>query len=405
MVDATVEEYGKIYGGEEKIPEDLQKKCAEKRTNVVKQLKAQKKACTPMLNALSNSEVQSQIRSVLTTESDGPERMASTFSTAASSIPQITLKMLQEHVPEIKEDHVEALYSFAKLKYECGYYKEAVNMLTFYMKTTQADEAKKFQALWGKVAAEILCVQMEQAFKDIKLLNFWIDERQSEDQHVQLERRMWLIHWSLFLLFALKEESDRVACLHFLLKDRLFNTIQVSCPHVLRYLTASMVVLRGETEYKDKAFHEFLRVLKREESHYSDPLTKFLLHLYVEFDYENIPAILKECELVMKSDHFLHRVVGDFMKRARILFFEAYCRLHQCIDIRLLAKQMDIKDDIEQTIIDFIQETGVTAKVDSSKNQLVILRRPTSIYQKVVERTKRVSYSTNMLVDGLRSKK
>eukprot|EP00808_Paulinella_micropora_P011503 g77185.t1 len=296
MVDATVEEYAKIYGGEKKIPEDLKERCAEKRSNVVKQLKTQKKACTPMLNALANAEIQNHIRTVLAMESDGPERMVTAFSTAIGSVPQISLKTVQEHVPEVTEEHVEALYSFAKLKYECGYYKEAVNMLTFYMKTTQADEARKFQALWGKVAAEILCHSFDQAFKDIKLLNFWIDERQNEDQHIQLERRMWLIHWSLFLLFSLKEEADRIACLHFLLKDRLFNTIQVSCPHVLRYLTAAMVVLR-ETEYKDKSFHEYLRVLKREEPHYSDPMTKFLLNLYVEFEYESIPQILKECEL------------------------------------------------------------------------------------------------------------
>jgi len=72
---------------------------------------------------------------------------------------------------------------------------------------------KKFLALWGKLAAEILIVHFEAAFKDVMALKEVIDSRTGVDHLTQLQQRTWLLHWSLFLLFNLKNEEEKLLLL------------------------------------------------------------------------------------------------------------------------------------------------------------------------------------------------
>ena len=46
---------------------------------------------------------------------------------------------------------------------------------------------------------------------------------------------------------------------------------------------------------------------------------------------------LKECEEVLENDYFLAALKDDFVENARLFIFETYCRIHQCIDMRMLA--------------------------------------------------------------------
>jgi len=70
-----------------------------------------------------------------------------------------------------------------------------------------------------------------------------------------------------------------------------------------------------------------------EEYQYTDPVTTFLKELYVEFDFEAAQKALKEAEKVVANDFFLDNFGDDFMDNARYLISEAYCRIHQRIDI------------------------------------------------------------------------
>lgn len=46
---------------------------------------------------------------------------------------------------------------------------------------------------------------------------------------------------------------------------------------------------------------------------------------------------LRECEEVLENDYFLAALKGEFVENARLFIFETYCRIHQCIDLRMLA--------------------------------------------------------------------
>lgn len=70
-----------------------------------------------------------------------------------------------------------------------------------------------------------------------------------------------------------------------------------------------------------------------EEYQYQDPVTQFLKELYVEFDFEAAQKELSKAEIVVSNDFFLGEFREDFMDNARYLISEAYCRIHQRIDI------------------------------------------------------------------------
>lgn len=55
----------------------------------------------------------------------------------------------------------------------------------------------------------------------------------------QLQQRSWLIHWSLFVFFNHEKGRDGIIDLFF--QPAYLNTIQTTCPHVLRYLTTAVI--------------------------------------------------------------------------------------------------------------------------------------------------------------------
>lgn len=49
---------------------------------------------------------------------------------------------------------------------------------------------------------------------------------------------------------------------------------------------------------------------------------------------------LKECEELLAQDYFLQNVKATFLEKARGAIFEVFCRIHQCVDLSALARQM-----------------------------------------------------------------
>ncbi|KAI0915170.1 eukaryotic translation initiation factor 3 subunit E [Taiwanofungus camphoratus] len=116
-----------------------------------------------------------------------------------------------------------------------------------------------------------------------------------------------------------------------------------------------------------------------EEYQYQDPVTAFLTELYVEFDFEAAQRELSKAEQVVANDFFLGEFRDEFMDNARYLISEAYCRIHQRIDIGDLSERLNLsRDEGEKWIVNLIRETrmGADAKIDLEKNVIEINRPP-----------------------------
>jgi translation initiation factor 3 subunit E len=82
------------------------------------------------------------------------------------------------------------------------------------------------------------------------------------------------------------------------------------------------------------SIREIVKVIQTEEYQYQDPVTSFLKELYVEFDFEAAQRELTLADRVVGDDFFLGEFREEFLDNARYLISEAYCRIHQRIDIR-----------------------------------------------------------------------
>ncbi len=45
---------------------------------------------------------------------------------------------------------------------------------------------------------------------------------------------------------------------------------------------------------------------------------------------------------MLDNDFFLTACKEEFMENARLFIFETYCRIHQCIDIKMLSERLNM---------------------------------------------------------------
>jgi len=141
-------------------------------------------------------------------------------------------------------------------------------------------------------------------------------------------------------------------------------------------------------------------VIQTEEYQYHDPVTSFLKELYLEFDFEAAQKELTLAEEVVGNDFFLSEFKDEFLDNARYLISEAYCRIHQKIDIANLSERLNLShDEGEKWIVNLIRETrmGADAKIDLEKNVIEINRPPLPVYQNVIEKTRQLAVRTQAL--------
>ena len=114
-------------------------------------------------------------------------------------------------------------------------------------------------AHWGKLACDILTGKWDVALEELNTLREAIDSRtptippsfsapsssssnSADPALMQLQSRTWLLHWSLFVYF--NHPQGRTLLLETFLSPTYLNTIQTSCPWILRYLATAAILSR-----------------------------------------------------------------------------------------------------------------------------------------------------------------
>ncbi|KAF5347211.1 hypothetical protein D9758_011043 [Tetrapyrgos nigripes] len=321
-------------------------------------------------------------------------------------------------------EHINALYNFGKFQYSYGNYSGAADYL-YHFRVLSTDADLTISSHWGKLASDILTGKWDTALEELNALREAIDSRtpapfaptvsalNSNTPTVdpalsQLHSRTWLVHWSLFVYF--NHPQGRSLLLETFLSPTYLNTIQTSCPWILRYLAAAAIIstptpssASGSTPVSSRvknAVREVVKVIQMEGYQYSDPITQFLMQLHVEFDFEAAQKELGKAETVVADDFFLQEFKDDFLESARCLVSEAYCRIHQRIDIGDLSDRLNLpREEGEKWIVNLIRETrmGQDAKIDLEKNLIQISRPPQPIYQSVIEKTRGLAIRTQVL--------
>merc|ERR1719183_258903 len=334
----------------------------ERRGVVVKKLKSCQEEAAPMVQFLSNQNLVKQLRQ---------DR-------------QQNLMFLANHGVGVEQ--IEALYTYAKFQFDCGNYSGAAEFLYHYRTMCTSNE-KGFSALWGKFAADILMQDWDTALEDMARLREVIDSKTIFTPLNQLQQRMWLLHWSLFVFF--NHENGRNAIIDLFFQDRYMNAIQTNAHHLLRYLAAAVVI----NKRRRNMLKDLIRVIQQESYTYSDPITEFLECLFVRYDFEGAQVKLRECEAVLKEDFFLNTVWEEFVENARLFIFETYCRIHQCIDIKMLAEKLNMDQEAaELWIVKLIRSAKLRAKIDSKAGTVIMGTQHLGIYEQIMEKTRMLNF-------------
>ncbi|KAF2981928.1 hypothetical protein EK904_011882 [Melospiza melodia maxima] len=313
----------------------------EKRTTVVAQLKQLQAETEPIVKMFEDPETTRQMQSTR----DG--------------------RMLFDYLAEkhgFRQEYLDTLYRYAKFQYECGNYSGAAEYLYFFRVLVPATDRNALSSLWGKLASEILMQNWDAAMEDLTRLKETIDNNSVSSPLQSLQQRTWLIHWSLFVFFNHPKGRDNIIDL-FLYQPQ--------------YLTTA-VITNKDVRKRRQVLKDLVKVIQQESYTYRDPITEFVECLYVNFDFDGAQKKLRECETVLVNDFFLVACLEDFIENARLFIFETFCRIHQCISIGIA----------------FFYEEG----------HVVMGNNAVSPYQQVIEKTKSLSFRSQMLAMNIEKK-
>merc|ERR1719403_39408 len=377
MVDFAMDVFRQLYKDKE-VPKELK----DKRAAVVSELKSLQSAVVPITMILEDKNVTEQIQN----SRDGR---------------QLFETLQKDHA--FKPEYLDVLYDFAKFQYECGNYSGAAEYLYFHRVLAPPSDKNFMNALWGKLASEILMQNWDTALEDVNRIKEIIDSGGQvggmslggmANPLQALQQRAWLIHWSLFVFFNHPKGRDLLIDM-FLYQQNYLNAIQTMCPHILRYLTTAVIT----NKRRKSILKDLVRVIQQESYTYRDPITEFLECLYVNFDFDGAQTKLAECETVLCNDFFLTACLDDFIENARLFIFETFCRIHQCISISMLADKLNMTpEEAERWIVNLIRNARLDAKIDSKQGHVVMGTQAAAVHQQVIDRTKGIMDRTQNII-------
>ncbi|CAD5189316.1 unnamed protein product [Musa acuminata subsp. malaccensis] len=381
MVDYAMDIHKALYHTED-VPQEM----VGRRVEVVARLKSLEELAAPLISFLQNASLVQELR---------PDK-------------QYNIQMLHDRFQQIGADQIEALYQYAKFQFECGNYSGAADYLYQYRALCTNSE-RSLSALWGKLAAEILMQNWDTALEELNRLKEIIDSKSFASPLNQLQNRIWLMHWSLFIFF--NHENGRNGIIDLFFQDRYLNAIQTNAHHLLRYVATAVIV----NKRRRNMLKELVKVIQQELHSYKDPITEFLECLYVNYDFDGAQTKLKECEQVILNDPFLGKRIEDsnfttvplreeFLENARLFVFETYCRIHRCIDISVLAEKLNLNMSYDEALVwitNLIRNSKLEAKIDAVLGTVTMPIVHQNVHEQIIEAMKNLNMRTYLLAKNI----
>ena len=153
-------------------------------------------------------------------------------------------------------DQINALYRFGYFQFNCGNYAEASSYL-YHFRIFSIDPTMTLSAHWGKLASDVLMGNWDQALEELKLLRDQVDSGAGGNTAISssfddaasiadapvaptssesaamagvneglLQKRTWLLHWSLFVYF--NHPQGREMLVEHFFSPAYLSTVQTS---------------------------------------------------------------------------------------------------------------------------------------------------------------------------------
>jgi len=315
----------------------------------------------------------------------------------------------------LKPGVLEDLFKHAHVVYEAGNYQMSSELLKWYRKLEKIgdiDGKMSIRAMWGGFGSFILQKEWGPAADSAVKLDEYINSEQLYTGALKndvLLHRTWFAHWILFILFKVEwtganvKKSEEQQSLVYnwnklvdvFLNEKNVSVICFSAPHLLRYVAALLILHNKRLKH---LLTDVAKIMHQEQECYQDPLTKFLIALYIDMDFDDAQVQLKECQSALEIDYFLSEHWEAFQDNARLLIFESYCRVHQYIDIDMMAQKLNMNPEAaELWIVKLIQSARLNARIDSENNRVLMGKKNPTVYQQVIEKAKNMAFRTTLI--------
>lgn len=323
-------------------------------------------------------------------------------------------------------DQITTLYHYGYFQFSCGNYAQASSYL-YHFRILSTDPDLTLSSHWGKLAADLLSGEWDRALEELKLIREQIDTphrgsyAEEGGAEALLQKRTWLLHWSLFVWF--NHAEGRQYLVEMFLSPPYLNTIQTTSWWLLRYLVAALILTRrtsrvymvpGTSQQSraeaglvpsvskvtpTAALRDVSRIILSESEYrlQPDPLVDFIAKLYGDFDFEAAQAELAKAEKVAEADFFLSDFKDGLVEGARYLISEAYTRVHQRVDIADLSKRLNLsQEEGEKWIVNLVRDSRADAKIDFQSGIVSMNLTSTHppIYQTIIEQTRGFTFRT-----------
>lgn len=400
--------------GDEVTPEFLQKK-----EEAIKTASDVHQSVIPLLETLENQETFEKIKQISSTE-----ELFTNFT--------------------FDRDILQQLFKWAVTIFDGGQYELAHNLLAQYrdivlcsrgeaarakivneLTNSGKDVNNYISATWGLLACCILELKWVLAADIANQLNDFIaaayeasESRMVVNNYGKPEQRLietckndaliqraWLLHWSLFILFKVnweeKKKDDTTPSqapsilLESFLNEKTMSVIVLTAPHMMRYVAALCILHNKKLKH---LMRDIVTVIHSESELIRDPITDFLVALLVNMDFDEAQVQLQKCLRVCEMDYFLEEHQQTFVDNARHLIFEAYCRVHQSIDITMIAEKLSMLPDVaEEWIVNLIQIAQLDARIDTDNNCVLMEKEAPSVYETINNKTQSMFLRTSLL--------
>lgn len=314
----------------------------------------------------------------------------------------------------------------AKQLYQSGKFKEASEMLSElnFDPNTSDYEAQ----MWGKLAAELLAnpepnpkalkapetlseggdveltagsedansnpsestdVEADSVLRALLGVQELLDQRRTSESTIQLNRRAWLIHWSLFAYF-----NDRLPKLvDTFFMSQYMSVIQAACPWVLRYVVVGVVATHYKSARYNRRVKDAVRVVQQELYEYTDPVLEFIRALYIDFDFESVALKLDEASKFLQNDFFAHNLADQFVANARTLIANSVLRVHESVSLTDLSNVLGVNsiEEMKTWINGYItskHEAKFEATYDETKEVVRVAHSKLSVNSQILEKVK-----------------
>ncbi|KAG7813240.1 hypothetical protein KL921_000786 [Ogataea angusta] len=281
------------------------------------------------------------------------------------------------------------LYNFGKFQYNRGDYVVASDLLNNF-RLLSVNQDLNLSATWGKISSEIITESWTDALEELNKLREIIDNRHFKGSTLdQLNKRTWLIHFSLFIFFNLENGLENLVDLFF--SSSYLSTIQASCPWILRYLVVA--VINSKPQSRQKKIKDLVRAVQTEEYEYQDPFTKFVEILFVTYELDKLPAVMKQFKVLATTDFFIGSLdVAELYRNAQVLVLDTIGKLYKVLSVEQLKEFLND------------QNIDIALARDNFKleNDKVLIRgaETGSVYQQVYDKTKAFNFKTNQLLNN-----